>query len=180
MRASPLLCWMLFATTTAVATPPSSEGKSSPDFVQLMRAERSLNVGKILPAGIMVMDKGKQVDLRSVLRGPVTLIKIESQCPPCDDLLQYATVHAEQYMQTQKIPLAVVLVGTADAPNASQSTRPFAFYTAASKLEGGILAGSVVPTVFFFDADLRLIGRHVGLTTPETSLAYPLRSSPEK
>lgn len=145
-----------------------------------MRAEHSLNVGKTLPAGVLVMDEGKQVDLRSALRGPVTLIKIESQCPPCDDLLQYATDHAEQYLQTQKARLVVVLVGAADARKSSQRTHPFAFYTSASKLEDGILAGGIVPTVFFFDADLRLIGRHVGLVTPETSLAYPLRSGSEE
>lgn len=165
------------ASTSVGSTERIDDGADSAkaqNFLKLMNAERMLNIGKILPLGILVADRdGKQVDLRSVMHGPVALLKFNPGCPPCVEVFKYAQAHAKQYVEAQGASIAILVVDSKDAGPYVTTGGRLDVYSTTSKLEGSFLAGEITPSVFFLDKDLRLVERRAGLTTPESMLRFP-------
>lgn len=176
MRATILNRAFLFIGLTSAVTAAGASANGSQanaaEFARLLHTETSLHVGETLPAGVMVTHNGMQVDLRSVLHGPVALVKLESGCSPCQDLLQFAKSHASEYNRLQGASLAILMTQTSIVADRFEGAG-FDFYTTSSDVETGFLAGKIMPTIFFFDEQLRLIARHPGLTSPEESLQFP-------
>jgi len=159
------------AASATVASETAANSAEAKNFVKLMNAERTLNVGKVLPPGILVADRdGKQVDLRSAMHGPVTLLKLNPGCPPCTDVFKYADSHAKE---KQGASIAVLVVEDKGSKPYTSADGGLGVYTTASKLDDSFLAGEITPSVFFFDKNLRLVERRAGLTTPETMLRFP-------
>ncbi len=138
------------------------DGPADPRASQMFSQERSANVGDTLPTGIEVLNrKGKTVDLREVLRGPVILFKISSSCEPCDLILAMLRQSEGSDPDTPKATLAVLRVGDKSYASMELPQEILEFRTA-SALEDGFLGGRITPTTFYFDIDLKLVKRFPG------------------
>jgi hypothetical protein len=143
-------------------------------FIQMMHAENSRNIGKTLPIGIEVLDRnGQSVDLHTKLKGPVTVVKIDPNCTPCQDILGYVSHHAKEYSQTEGASIAILITQNVGNTKLKNTRGAFDLYSTASSLDDSFFAGKITPTVFFFDKNLKLVSRRAGLTTPQEMLQYP-------
>ena len=146
------------------------DGPADPRASQMFSQERSANIGDTLPAGIEVLNrKGKTVDLRETLQGPVILFKINQNCPPCDEILAMLRQSEGNGLGTPKATLAVLRVG--DKSHVSMEL-PQAILElhSSSALEDGFLGGKLTPTTFYFDKTLSLVKRVPGRPMETTNL----------
>lgn len=140
---------------------------------KMMNDERAAHIGETLPRGIRVMlDDGTTTDLRDRLHGPVILIK----AMPDDDLaaLFAAIVDAKgKSLDALKANIALLLVND---PNHQALPVPASVATFHSKavLGEGILEGQLFPSTFYFDKNLKLVGRQPGMPgNPAVLLYFP-------
>ena len=127
--------------------------------VQFQR-EMTRNVGRALPAGLVVQDRdGRDMDLRDALGTRTILFKFGPQCEPCAEILAYLKDNPPGEADPT---VEVLMVGQ----NESDVLEPLPgirlLHSASEMEEEGFLAGKYTPTTFYFDADSVLVKREVG------------------
>lgn len=170
-----LACSVLTAVALCAAAMASAQNKplDLASFVKLMHEEDRTNIGQTFPKGISVVDaSGKSVDLATVVRGPVALLRVDPKCGPCEELLTYLRANGEDYAKENKATVVVLQVKD-EGHKSLGLPGAVAEYHTRDRLESGFLAGQIAPTVFFFDGNQKLIARRAGVTTPQAFLAYP-------
>lgn len=152
-----------FGVQAADAGPPP--GSTLKQFMQQQDQSPGPNVGKPMPANLAVLDRGgHSVELSKVLHRPVVVLKVMDGCPPCGKLLGYVKAHATEYMQTSGRQIAVLTLAPTNA-DASQAGYPAGVqqFHSQDMLMNSMLGGTTLPTLYFFDKDLILVGVHTGL-----------------
>lgn len=171
MKTSVKLAVLMFGLSAALlpfnpatAQPPSSaDATLNARLWHQMQLENAMNVGKVLPTGIVVQDAaGKSVDLRQVLHGPVVLLKVATDCPPCVKMLDWIRGHAAEYEKTEGATIAVLFIRSADTPQPKELPPDVIVLHTSSYLADGFLGGLLTPAEFFFDKQFKLIDRRSG------------------
>jgi len=134
-------------------------------FIQSQDNNPGPGIGKTLPEDLVVLNSaGEEVVLRDVLQAPVALIKTLDGCPPCDTLVNYAKSHANAFRDEQGMRIAVLLIASETAHESASGDDSGTLWLHSPEffLEG-ILGGTDLPAVYFFDQDFRLAGLRTGL-----------------
>lgn len=150
-----LAAWLVVSSASVQATPPL-QAEAAVEFQREMRK----NVGNVLPFGLVVKNRhGDEVDLRSALGSQTVLIKIDPDCPPCEEITAFLREHREWNGDTKVIVLMVKDTGDTIPDLPPQVTF---LHTTADMRSDGFLAGKYTPTTFYFDEGGRLVKRDVG------------------
>lgn len=149
-------------------------GPPDPVMTQRFAHETKRHVGELLPEGVLVTDRGgNEVDFRSLLQGPVIVLKVIPDCPPCEQLLDAVRELNGRSTGGSDAALAVLFVGDAERmPENLPANVPVVRMTPTAA-NAGFFAGMLTPTIFYFDSELRLVKRRPGLASVEQSLRFP-------
>lgn len=179
MNAKALLVCLICVITApwagiSMAQDPGIMGPPNPLMTQRIRTERQAHVGELLPAHLLVAHGSKsEVSLRSLLHGPVIVIKITPDCPPCVQLLDAVRDSTGGPARAPKPELAVLYVGESERLPKGLPAEVLLVSMDWHAAQDGFFAGTITPTTFYFDADLRLVARRPGLSTVAESLRFP-------
>lgn len=174
MFASRMLLLMIVAVAAiSVSMPPRAQavGSRDPAMTNMMRAERHAHLGQNLPAGIEVtLDDGSRVDLLEHLHGPLILIKIDLQ-GDLSGLFAAIRNARGKSLGDRKAHIAIVTIddGKHDPLPVPDSVMTF---HDTSMMDDGFLGGRLLPTTFYFDADMKLVKRQPGLPASPMELLY--------
>ncbi|MGE0208784.1 MAG: hypothetical protein AB7S42_06550 [Lysobacteraceae bacterium] len=163
-----LMAWLGIASSAHAQTATPLSPKAAAQFQREMRR----HVGDVLPAGLMVKSRqGQDVDLRDALGSRTILFKLDPECEPCLEFMDFLRKHRPKDDQVTIVVLMVKDTGTTipDLP-------PQVIYlrTALDMRSEGFLAGEYTPTTFYFDEASTLIKREVGAPfSLENLLQFP-------
>lgn len=123
--------------------------------------ERTAHVGEVLPAGIELnLDDGRVVDLREHLQGPVIVVKLPN-IDSLDTVFEAIRESRGQSLDDTRTPIAVIIIADKERKPLDLPDSVRVFRTT-GMLEDGFLGGRLMPNTFYFDRNLRLIGRRFG------------------
>jgi hypothetical protein len=154
-------------------------------FVQRQDRDPGPNVGKTIPVDITVLNQnGEGGNLQDMLRGPALVIKTVDGCPPCAALTGYVATHGASYQTEHGVQIVVLLMGSETAHSAAPEDRSDILWLHTPDfIVDGVLGGTALPAVYFFDQNLALSGVHAGLydgsdAAMMATLSFPLSDAP--
>lgn len=167
-RSTRALAVVLMAATMSIAcayaqTPPTSNAGLA-QFTQRQNEAPVPNFGKPIPANLMVSNEaGQSVALASVVHGPAVVIKSADGCPPCSALLSYVQAHGEAFMREHHAQIVVLTIASAATAPASGYPKGVVTVHTNDMMTTGILGGTTLPAMYFFDKNARLVGEHTAV-----------------
>lgn len=137
-------------------------GKPDREMAEKVKQEQQSHVGEVLPAGIQVrLDDGRTVDLREQLHGPAIVIQSYS-FTVLPELLQAVRESNGKSPDATNADIALILVSDKEYQRPDVPDSISVFHRSISE-NTGFIGARLMPTIFYFDKDLKLIERQVGM-----------------